>query len=787
MSFLKAYKITPLRCLGWSFLILFLASCDNSKHVAGQTHKIHRVNTFPLSDVSLLDGPFKRANILGQRTLLIYEPDRLLAKFRINAGLEPKVEHYKGWEDESLAGHSLGHYLSACNIMYQTTGNEEFLNRANYIVDALALCQESDGDGYIGAFENGKEIFENEIAIGEIRSQGFNLNGIWAPFYTHHKVLAGLRDSYRLSGNEKALTVARKFADWIYTIVSPLNDEQIQKMLHCEHGGMNEVLVDLYTDTGDKKYLLMANIFYHKAVLDNLSNQVDSLNGLHANTQFPKLIGLVKRYDALGNMKDSVAATFFWDRVVNHHSYVTGGNGNHEYFGKPDALSKRLSDETTETCNVYNMLKLSDLIFQLTPSAEVADFYERALINQILSSQNPETGQVTYNQSLEMGGFKLYQDPFGFTCCVGSGMENHAKYNAHIYYHDDEALFVSQFIASELDWKSKGVKVIQQTNFPEEQGTSLEINTAGPTKFTMYIRYPYWAEKGMDISINGNKIENNNKPSSFVAIEREWKDGDKISVGLPFTKRLEFMPDDHKRLAMMYGPLVLAGELGEEDSENAQAPDFVPTFFSEEKNARNWLAETGVANSFLTQNLGIDREITMRPLYKMHNKRYSVYWDVFTHEEWKSYQETLEAEQKTHDQLVEKTFDFVQPGEPQSEQKHNYKGEDTYVVKMQDKEARQAERGGWFSFDIKVVKDSPNALVFEYWGGYTGSKTFDIQVDGTTIATQSISGIKDGSFLTKQYDVPVELTQGKDKITVKIAPHEGSRGGPVFGIRTIKL
>jgi len=781
---IKAFTKMNPSYLSWIFLLLCLISCAKSSDTNAQ--KNERVQKFPLSEVSLLDGPFKDANVLGQQTLLNYEPDRFLAKFRKNAGLQPRAEHYEGWENGSLAGHSLGHYLSACSIMYQTTGNKEFLNRANYIVDELVLCQEADGDGYIGAFDNGKKIFEEEIAKGKIRSQAFDLNGIWSPFYTHHKVLAGLRDAYRLTGNKKALAVARKFADWIYTIVAPLNGEEIQDLLRCEYGGMNEVLVDLYTDTGDQKYLNMANIFYDKAVLDHLVHQVDSLNGIHANTQFPKVIGLVKRYMVAGNKNDSIAAWYFWDRVVQHHSYVTGGNGNHEYFGRPDTLSNRLSDETTETCNVYNMLKLSDLIFQLNPDASVADYYERAQINQILSSQNPVTGRVTYNQSLEMGGFKVYQDPFGFTCCVGTGMENHAKYNASIYYHTEESLYVSQFIASELDWKERRLRITQTTQFPEEQRTTLVIAAKEPTRMTLKIRYPYWAEKGMTIIVNGEEVENNKRPSSFVSIDRKWQNGDTVEVHFPFSRRLEFMPDNHDRLAMLYGPLVLAGELGTIDADNATASDFVPVFFSEQKKADNWLEKADQANTFLTKNLGTDRQITMRPLYTMHEKRYSVYWDVFTEAEWQTHMQQMEAEQKAYKELVKNTYDFVQPGDPQAESIHHYQGKDTHVVEMQNRKARQAERGGWFSFDMKVFPDKPNALVLEYWGGYTGSKIFDIQVDGTIIATQNISGLKDGSFVTKQYAVPLELTQGKERVTVKINPHMASRGGPVFGIRTME-
>ena len=387
-----------------------------------------------------------------------------------------------GWENESLAGHSLGHYLSACSMMYQTTGDSRFRERVNYIVDELKFLQDTDGSGYIGAFTKGKKIFEDEVAIGDIRSKGFDLNGIWSPFYTIHKILAGLRDAYRYCGNVKALEVEKHFADWIGRIIAPLNDTQVQDMLRCEYGGINETLADLYADTGDEKYLRLSELFYDRVILDSLKASIDVLAGKHCNTNIPKLIGLSRIYELTGDTTDRKAAEFFWQTVVNHHSYITGGNGNKEYFGPADSLRNRLGPETTESCNVYNMLKLTEHLFEWEASALAADFYERALFNHILSSQNPETGNVTYNLSLQMGGFKAFQDPFDFTCCIGTGMENHSKYGRNIYYHNDNELYVFQYIASELNWKEKGINLIQKTSYPEEQGTSFEFRCEKPVQ-----------------------------------------------------------------------------------------------------------------------------------------------------------------------------------------------------------------------------------------------------------------------------------------------------------------
>nr|WKN35386.1 glycoside hydrolase family 127 protein [Tunicatimonas sp. TK19036] len=775
-----------------SCYLLFACQAEKEEDIRIKTDGPEKVSfkvlPFDMARAKLLDGPFKHATELNITSLLQYEPNRLLAWFRESAGLEPRAEHYDGWEGESLAGHSLGHYLSACALMYKTTQDERFQERVNYMVDELAEVQQAQGDGYLGAFPGAKKIFEEEVAKGDIRSHGFDLNGLWSPFYTQHKILAGLRDAYQLCGNEKALKVATGFADWIGTIVDDLTEEQIQEMLNCEYGGMNEVLADLYAETGDEKYMTLANVFYHKEILDPLAAGEDVLPGTHANTQIPKLIGLAREYELTGNEHERKAATFFWNTVVDHHSYVTGGNANHEYFGPPDTLRNRLSDETTETCNVYNMLKLSRHLFAWEASAKVADYYERALLNQILSSQHPENGQVIYNLSLEMGGHKHYQNPMGFTCCVGTGMENHSKYAANIYFHNDEELYISQFIASELQWEEKGLTLTQKTQYPEEQGTTLEIQTKQPTELTLMLRHPYWlAEESLQVSVNGEAVDISSKPGSFFPIKRTWKTGDKISIKMPFTLRLEGMPDDGDRIAVMYGPLVMAGDLGPQDDPQANDSDYVPRLMAENRDPNAWIKLVpDASNTFKTLEAGEPRDFTLKPFYTFTDRRYSVYFDLFNQEKWRQFQAAYEEEQARKKKLELLTHDFFQPGEMQPERNHNFQSEKTYVVEQKGKKARQAERGGQFSFDMQVLADEPMQLVVEYWGGYTGSKTFDIVVEDSVIATQNISGIKDGYFLDIHYDLPKSLTRNKTSVHVEFLPHEGHRAGPIFGVRTIR-
>lgn len=777
------FRYRILRLLSFSF---FLASC-NSAVITDKNDALKPVEPFAITDVELLEGPFKHATELNIKTLLNYEPDRLLARFRIEAGLEPKAEAYGGWEGQSLAGHSLGHYLSACTLMYQTTGNIEFEKRVDYIVNELDTIQHHNRDGYLGAFTNGKKIFEEEIAKGEIRSQGFDLNGIWAPFYTHHKVMAGLRDAYRLLGNQQALDVEKKFADWIGTIVLGLNNEQVQKMLHCEFGGVQETLVDLYEDTKEEKYLKIAKIFHHEEIIDPLTEGIDILPGKHGNTQIPKLIASSRLYEVLGEEDYRKQAEFFWNTVVNHHSYVTGGHGNGEYFGKPDTLRNRLGNETTETCNVYNMLKLSRHLFSWEPRSEIADYYERALFNHILASQHPVNGKVIYNLSLEMGGHKHYENPESFTCCVGTGMETHSKYAANIYYKNDDELYVGQYIASKVNWKEKGVKVTQKTTFPEAGTSDFTFAMEQPKKFTFYVRYPYWAENGIEIDINGEPQKINAEPGSYLAIDRTWKNNDKLAVRIPFSLRLETMPDDGDRIAVFNGPLVLAGSLGSVEDDKASNRDYVPVLMSEERRPEVWLQEVE-KNTFQTVNVGNPREVVMKPFYKTHDERYSVYFDLFNNEKWGKTQTLYKEEQDRIKKLREMTYDGFQPGEMQTERNHNFKGDKlNLITDFKGRKARSVERGGWISFDMKVVKDKPMALVMEYWGGYTGSKTFDILVDGHKIATENISGKKDGAFIDVQYNIPQNLIKDKETVTIKLDPHTGHRAGPFFYARTIEV
>jgi hypothetical protein len=433
------------------------------------------------------------------------------------------------------------------------------------------------------------------------------------------------------------------------------------------------------------------------------------------------------------------------------------------------------------------MLKLSRHLFQWKPSAEIADFYERALFNHILASQHPVDGRVIYNLSLEMGGYKVYENPESFTCCVGTGMETHSKYGRNIFFKNDEDLYISQFVAATVDWKDRGIRITQKTNFPEEQGTTISIDKANRQEFNLHIRYPYWAEKGIEIFINGNKKDIDQQQGSFVELSREWNSGDIIDVMLPFTLRLEPIPDDMNRVALCYGPLVMAGDLGPVDDPAADNHDYVPVFFTEDRNPENWLNATGeTANTFeVSESVARPRTFHLKPFYATHERRYSVYWDMYSEKSWALYQSMLREEIERKKIIDENTLDLFLPGDPKEEKDHALIGDKIRVMNFRHKKARVADRGGWFSFELNVDESAEMALLIHYWGGFTGSKTFDILVNGEKIATENISGKKDGEFVDILYGIDSEIFGHNNKILVKFVPHEGHRAGPIFGARTI--
>ncbi len=745
-----------------------------------------RATPFSLHDVRLLDGPFKEGQDIALKYLLSLEPDRFLVNFRKEAGLPAKAEHYGGWEAKGVSGHTGGHYLSACALAYASTGDRRFLDRANHIVDELAECQTAIGTGYVAAIPEGKRVYA-EIAAGNIRSSGFDLNGCWVPNYTMHKVFAGLRDAWRLCGNARALAVARGLADWFEKTHAGLDDAQMQRILAAEHGGINETFADLYADTGDERYLRLSRRFHHKAILEPLARGEDILPGQHANTQIPKLVGLATRYELAGDPADRAAADFFWERVVHHHSYVTGGHCDHEHFGPPDRLNDRLSNMTTETCNVYNMLKLTLHVFGWNPDAGVADFYERALLNHIRSTQHPD-GRVIYNLSLKPGFHKEYQSPYdGFTCCVGTGFENHAKYGEGIYFHDDDSIWVNLYIASELRWKARGATIRQETRWPDGETAAFLLACAKPAEFTLRLRRPHWAGDGFKVTVNGRPERIEGRPSSYVEIRRTWQSGDRVEVAFPMSLRTEAMPDNPRRIAVFYGPTLLAADLGPVNDPESAKPMYVPVLITDDKAVTEWVRPAaGAPQTFRTVGAGRPRDVQLVPFHRLHDRRYTVYLDAFDREGWARREAEMRAEQERQQRLAARTLDTLRIGEMQPERDHNLQSGNSATGEHLGRKWRDARDGGWFSFEMKSAGDQPAELLCTYWGEETGNRTFDILVEGVKVATQRLQLDKPGQFFDVTYPIPVDLTRGREKVTVRFQPHAGNWAGGLFGCRMLR-
>jgi DUF1680 family protein len=742
---------------------------------------------FNLKDVRLLDGsPFKHAMDIDGGYMLSLNVHRLLSRFYKNASLPVTDSAYGGWESDGLSGHTLGHYLSACAMMYASTGDDRFKQRVDYIVDELIKCQEARKTGYVGAIPHEDSIFY-KIKRGEIKSGGFDLNGGWSPWYTVHKVMAGLVDAYLYCGNNKALVAVTKMADWTNDIVGSLNEAQLQKMLKCEYGGMNDVLANIYSITGNKKYLDLSYKFYDDFVMKPLAEgNPDPIAGKHSNTNVPKAIGSARQYELTSNNPDEVIAQRFWNIMVNDHTYVTGGDGNYEYLGAPGKLNDALSDNTTESCCAYNMLKLTGHLFSWNPDAKLADYYERTLYNDILASQHPSSAMMLYFEPLRMGGKKEFSDSFNtFTCCVGSGMENHTKYTEDIYFEGaDGSLFVNLFIPSTLKWKTKNIVLTQQTKYPEDNVVNFTFNTSSTQKATIKIRQPWWATNNVIIKVNNKVFAYKKDSTGYLVIDGVWKNNDKLQVTMPMHLYSEAMPDNKDRIAIMYGPLVLAGNLGDTLPDPVYG---IPVLLTDNRTVSDWAKADGAKPlTFHLQNVGQPFDVELSPFYKNADNYYSVYWDFFTSKEWNARKDAYEAEKKRQKEIEANTIDIMRLGEMQPERDHNLKAsENSYVSDAFGKTGREARRDGFFSFNIKVQPGVNNVLLCTYIGD-DKDREFDIMIDGTVVATELLTGKEAGKFYDKEYAIPAGLINNKQSINIRIQSKNGKTAGRIFGCRIIK-
>jgi len=767
---------------------------------AGAVGSALAAELFPLSDVRLLPSPFLEAQDTDLRYLLALDGDRLLAPFRREAGLPLQKPSYGNWESSGLDGHMGGHYLSALSLMWAATGDSVVRERLDYFVRELKKTQGQDG--YLGGIPGGREAW-GDIANGKLHADNFSVNGKWVPWYNLHKIAAGLRDAWRYAGNEDARQMLVKFADWTVNMTGALSDEQMQSMLRAEHGGMNEVLADVYQLTGDPRYLGAAKRFSHQAILQPLAAGRDELTGLHANTQIPKVIGFERIAGLTGEQQWHNAAAFFWRTVHDHRTVAIGGNSVKEHFHDDKDFSSMSSEvEGPETCNTYNMLKLTEMLYRRDPSAAYGDYYERALYNHILSSQRPENGGFVYFTPMRPNHYRVYSEvDKAMWCCVGSGIESQAKYGEFIYAHDGNALLVNLFIPSRLEWREKGVVLTQSNRFPDQSSTRLTVDAGG--KFTLKVRYPGWVARGaLTVRVNGKPVPVRAAPGEYVELARQWRKGDTVDVRLPMRTTLEQMPDKSNYYAVLHGPIVLAAKTSPFPGEQlqffaddsrmghiAQGPvcpqEAAPVFVSDSKDFLDKFKPVpGEPLTFtapgLVQGQGAGT-VRFIPFFRLHDSRYMIYWQQTTSAGLADMKAKAKAEESARLELDARTVDQVAPGEQQPESDHFFKGEGADAGLNGTRRWRHAS--SWFSYELKDREGRARILQLTLASGDAG-RVFDVLLNGRLLQTVTIER-KGEAFYSLDLPVPADAAR-EGKLEVKFVAQAGSMAGGLYGLRLLR-
>lgn len=763
---------------------------------------------FSLSDVTILDGPFQHARDLNIQTLLKYDVDRLLAGYRKEAGLPAKATSYANWD--GLDGHVGGHYLSALAMNYASTKNAACKQRMDYMIAELKACQEANGTnnpdwgiGYVGAVPASKKIWST-LQKGDFAA----FRSAWVPWYNVHKMYSGLRDAWMYAGNEEAKTIFLKFCDWAINITSSLTEVQMQSMLDTEHGGMNETFADAFQMTGDEKYLAAAKRFSHRMLLDPMSEGKDNLDNKHANTQVPKAIGFQRIGEVSGDEKYSKAGHFFWQTVTTNRSLAFGGNSRREFFPSAAACTDFVNDvEGPESCNSYNMLKLSEDLFRTHPSAKYVDYYERTLYNHILSTQHPVHGGYVYFTPARPRHYRVYSTPNeAMWCCVGSGMENHGKYNEFIYTHQSDSLFLNLFIASDLNWREKGIRLKQQTQFPYEEQTKLTV-TEGSSRFKLLVRYPSWVSDGaLKITVNGKLVSFTSRPSSYVVLDRVWKKGDVVQVLLPMHTTIEHLPNVPEYIAVMHGPILLGAKTGTEEMKGLVADasrwghiaggkrlpiDKAPILIEDDLTAlaKKLKPVAGKPLTYTASQVKLVNPINIvfEPFFQIHDARYMMYWMALSTKQYHSYLDSVAAVESKKLALQKRTIDFVAPGEQQPEADHALQQQHSTTGNHLDEFWRDARNEGFFSYKMATNGENDVSLIVRYWGAEWGSRKFSIYIDDEKLITEDNTGRWNQSkFQDVEYAIPEKLVKGKETIRVKFQALLGSTAGAVYSIRLVK-
>ncbi len=785
---------------------IFLTLLAMTVTVAHAQDKLY-ANEFPLGDVTLLDGPLKRARDLNITTLLKYDTDRLLAPYLKEAGLTPKAKSFPNWD--GLDGHVGGHYLSALAIN-AATGSEECRTRMEYMISELQRCADANqknhpewGKGYVGGVPGSDRLWST-FKKGDFAA----FYGAWVPFYNIHKMYAGLRDAWLYCGNEQAKQLFLGFCDWAIDLTAGLSDEQMERMLDIEHGGMNEVLADAYAMTGDRKYLTVAKRFSHRRLLTPLSQRQDCLDNMHANTQVPKVIGFDRIAELSGEEYFHDASTFFWDIVTGERSLAFGGNSRREHFPSKEACRDFVRDiDGPETCNTNNMLKLTEDLHRRNPNAAYADYYELATFNHILSSQHPEHGGYVYFTSARPRHYRNYSAPNeAMWCCVGTGMENHGKYGQFIYTHVGKALYVNLFVASELNWREKGIRLRQETGFPYSETSRITI-TEGKGQFPLLVRYPGWVKPGeLKVTVNGKAVDLISGPASYVAIDRSWKKGDVVEVRFPMHNSVKYLPNLPQYIALMHGPIMLAMKTGTEDLAHLiaddsrfgqlavgkklpvnEAPILINNHVEEIANQLQPIADKPL-HFILSTRMENPIRNELQPFFEIHDSRYMMYWLALSEQNYKGYLEQMAKEEQAQQALEARTIDKVQPGEQQPESDHFMETDESQKGNTNDVFWRDASNGHYFSYLMQTAGRTDLSLRLKYWGvGEWKSHEFDIFVDDVLVKSVNNTGkYRISEFKYEVYELPAKVLQGKKQVRVKFVAKPGKQIGEIYGVRLIK-
>lgn len=745
------------------------------------------IKSFSLSQVKLHDPTLTNAFQKEADYLKSFDCDRLLSCFRQTKGLAPRAENYPGWENTEIRGHTLGHYLSALGQVYATTNDNTIYERLQYILADLELCQFDHG--YLSAFP---EEFFDRVEKGK---------PVWVPWYTMHKLIAGLHTVYHTTKMDMAFKIVSRLGDWVYDRTDKWTPETHAKVLSVEYGGMNDCMYGLFKITQDEKHALAAHKFDEISLFTPIHDGKDILPNRHANTTIPKFLGALNRYLALGESESFYldACKKFWDMVVANHSYVTGGNSEWEHFGEPNILDAERTEANCETCNTYNMLKLTRGLFQITGEKKYADFYENTFINAILSSQNPETGMTTYFQPMATGYFKVYSKPFEhFWCCTGTGMENFSKLNDSLYFYEDEKLFVNMYFASSVDWSEKGILMIQDTDIPHTNTAHFKIHTEKATAFTLCFRIPHWS-KGIHIHINHEPISFSQE-NGYALIHRTWKDHDRIEIIFPLEASFSSLPDHENAVAFTYGPLVLSAGLGTEKMEESttgvmvripkkpmETKDYLiikgESVDSWKRHIAENLIKTDGKLEFRLRGTDEDDRLCFTPHYRQHTERYGIYW-ILVEEDSEELQTYILA--KHHAELVKAAeIDSIQIGNDQYELSHHILGQDTESGDRDGFHFRFAKNNGWFSYEMQVSTEEDTYLQFRYMPGDC-REGFTVSIHSQQISHEVRGNHAWRELIEKTYPIPKELYGDASTVTVKFTAGAHDHTGRIVDIRTTK-